>query len=76
MTQTQELLHRLWTKNVGLTGYDKTEWQKLEQLIIELDNIKQSAIEISQTCNFALKPQITDTDGMRIIYNFRHLLNK
>jgi hypothetical protein len=33
-TYAQELLHRLWRKAVGTPDYDKTEWMRLEALVV------------------------------------------
>ena len=30
----RELFHRLWTKAVGTTDYDKKEWQRLEEMLV------------------------------------------
>jgi hypothetical protein len=35
MTETEELLHKLWTKAVGTPGYDKSEWKALRRAIDE-----------------------------------------
>jgi hypothetical protein len=33
-------MHKLWTWATGLVGYNKKEWQKLEQMIFELAKLK------------------------------------
>ena len=34
---TFNLLHHLWTKAVGTSGYEKKEWQLLEARLLELE---------------------------------------
>ncbi len=37
-------LHRLWTKDVGREGYDKSQWAELDNAIFELGRFASKAI--------------------------------
>lgn len=36
-----ELLHELWTRDVGTTGYDKKKWLRLEAAFLSLERGRQ-----------------------------------
>lgn len=38
---TWHLFHRLWTKAVGTDGYDKSEWLRLERILLEIEKAAQ-----------------------------------
>ena len=40
------MLHRLWTKAVGTSDYDKREWKLLERAILRLQDFEKIQKEI------------------------------